>query len=56
VAASLCIEQVGMPQLTAPASAGTSELWNGISVEDRLRELKERTARSSEKPVPRTTT
>jgi len=45
VAASLCIEQVGMPQLTASASAGKSERWNGISVEDRLRELKQRTAR-----------
>jgi sugar/nucleoside kinase (ribokinase family) len=56
VAASLCIEQVGMPQLTAPASAGTPELWNGISVEDRLRELKERTARSPEKGVTSTTT
>lgn len=56
VAASLCIEQVGMPQLTAPASAGTSELWNGISVEDRLRELKERTARSPEKGATSTTT
>jgi sugar/nucleoside kinase (ribokinase family) len=56
VSASLCIEQVGMPQLTAPASAGKSELWNGISVEDRLRELKERTARSHETSVPSTTT
>jgi sugar/nucleoside kinase (ribokinase family) len=56
VAASLCIEQVGMPQLTASASTGTSELWNGISVEDRLRELKERTARSPEKGLTSTTT
>lgn len=56
VAASLCIEQVGMPQLTTTASSGTAELWNGISVEERLRELKERTARSHEKLLSNTTT
>ena len=52
VAASLCIEQVGMPQLTA--STGTTELWNGISVEGRLLELKERTARSRNQQTPTT--
>jgi sugar/nucleoside kinase (ribokinase family) len=56
VAASFCIEQVGMPQLTTTASSGTAELWNGISVEERLRELKERTARSHEKLLSNTTT
>lgn len=56
VAASLCIEQVGMPQLTTTTSSGAAELWNGISVEERLRELKERTARSHEKLLSNTTT
>lgn len=41
VAASLCIEQVGMPQL-ADFPSGGKELWNGVSVEDRLRDLKQR--------------
>lgn len=53
VAASFCIEQVGMPQLTRSASASEPELWNGVSVEERLQELKEteKNARSIEKPV-----
>lgn len=38
VAASLCIEQVGMPQL-ADFPSGGKELWNGVSVEDRLRDM-----------------
>lgn len=41
VAASFCIEQVGMPRLTAANSQGT-ELWNGVSVQERLQELKKR--------------
>ncbi|KAM0712506.1 hypothetical protein Q7P37_011603 [Cladosporium fusiforme] len=41
VAASFCIEQVGMPQLTAVNTPGV-ELWNGVSVEERLQELKKR--------------
>lgn len=41
VAASFTIEQVGMPQLT-PSSGSASELWNGASVEERLRDFKQR--------------
>lgn len=41
VAASFTIEQVGMPQLT-PSADGTTELWNGVSVEERLRDFKQR--------------
>ena len=47
VAASLCIEQVGMPRLTV-SSAGSSELWNGVSVNDRLRDLKKRSESGSQ--------
>jgi sugar/nucleoside kinase (ribokinase family) len=46
VAASFTIEQVGMPQLT-PAAAGATELWNSVSVEERLREFRQRTASSN---------
>lgn len=41
VAASFCIEQVGMPRLTA-ADSQAAELWNGVSVQERLQELKKR--------------
>jgi sugar/nucleoside kinase (ribokinase family) len=41
VAASFTIEQVGMPQLT-PSTADTTELWNGVSVQERLREFQQR--------------
>lgn len=41
VAASFTIEQVGMPQPT-PSVDGTTELWNGVSVEKRLRDFKQR--------------
>jgi sugar/nucleoside kinase (ribokinase family) len=39
VAASLAIEQVGMPRL---GSDGQNETWNGVKVEDRLAEYKKR--------------
>lgn len=42
VAASFCIEQVGMPQLTSPAASEKAERWNGVSVGDRLKEVKSR--------------
>lgn len=42
VAASFCIEQVGMPQLTSKQQDPEGELWNGVSVADRLEELMER--------------
>lgn len=42
VAASLCIEQVGMPQLTSSSLANEVELWNNVSVMDRLQDLKTR--------------
>lgn len=41
IAASLCIEQVGMPQLTS-STTDKVELWNNVSVTDRLQELKNR--------------
>ena len=41
VAASFTIEQVGMPQLT-PSAGGTTELWNGVSVQERLQDFKQR--------------
>jgi sugar/nucleoside kinase (ribokinase family) len=41
IAASFTIEQVGMPQLTS-STAGTMELWNGVSVQERLREFQQR--------------
>ncbi|KAK3670822.1 hypothetical protein LTR78_009266 [Recurvomyces mirabilis] len=45
VAASYCIEQVGMPVLTTPHNAGTNEQerWNGSDVNERLAEFRERT-------------
>lgn len=43
VAASFCIEQVGMPQLSKGATPG-AELWNGVSVQERLQDLKQRSA------------
>jgi hypothetical protein len=47
VAASFAIEQVGTPALTRrqeglEGSAEKGELWNGVSVEDRLREFLKR--------------
>ena len=39
VAASLTIEQVGMPQLTS-STEDTAELWNGVSVRERLQAFK----------------
>ncbi|UJO13671.1 uncharacterized protein CLAFUR5_03335 [Fulvia fulva] len=44
VAASLCIEQVGMPSLTKASTDGKSEKWNGVSVPERLEEFQRRTA------------
>ena len=57
VAASLAIEQVGVPVLTTAetsenenenqgpgAGAGARETWNGVSVEDRFEEFKTRLA------------
>jgi sugar/nucleoside kinase (ribokinase family) len=41
VAASFTIEQVGMPQLTA-STDDTTELWNGVSVQERLRDFQQR--------------
>jgi sugar/nucleoside kinase (ribokinase family) len=41
VAASFTIEQVGMPQLT-PSAEDTTELWNGVSVKERLQDYKQR--------------
>lgn len=45
VAASFCIEQVGVPQLQTVVSTATctDELWNGDSVQDRLEEYRKRT-------------
>lgn len=45
VAASFCIEQVGMPQLETVISTATctDELWNEESVEDRLKDYRKRT-------------
>lgn len=43
VAASLTIEQVGMPILT-PAMDGQAELWNDVNVLERLAEYRKRTA------------
>jgi sugar/nucleoside kinase (ribokinase family) len=40
VAASYCIEQVGMPELSR--NGNDEELWNGTIVQDRLRELRRR--------------
>jgi hypothetical protein len=40
VAASYCIEQVGMPELSHDANSG--ERWNGSVVQDRLEQLKQR--------------
>jgi sugar/nucleoside kinase (ribokinase family) len=45
VAASFTIEQVGMPRIT-PSADGTIELWNGVSVEERLQDFKQRTKSS----------
>jgi sugar/nucleoside kinase (ribokinase family) len=46
VAASFCIEQVGVPSLTTVVSTSTctDELWNDESVLDRLEEYRERTS------------
>jgi sugar/nucleoside kinase (ribokinase family) len=46
VAASFCIEQVGMPTLTTVVSTSTctDELWNDESVDDRHKEYRERTS------------
>lgn len=44
VAASFCIEQTGMPQLTASSASGKAEEWNGVSVFERLTEFSKRTA------------
>ena len=46
VAASFCIEQVGVPALETIVSTATctDELWNGESVADRLKEYRERTS------------
>jgi len=45
VAASFCIEQVGVPELHTIMSTATctDELWNEESVDDRLKEYRERT-------------
>lgn len=45
VAASLCIEQVGMPELTTQSKdkTGEGERWNGCSVKERLEEFRKRT-------------
>lgn len=51
IAASFTIEQVGMPQLT-PSSGGASELWNGVSVEDRLKDFKQRSKPRLRESVP----
>jgi sugar/nucleoside kinase (ribokinase family) len=45
VAASFTIEQVGMPHVTLSAES-TTELWNGVSVEERLQDFKQRTKSS----------
>ncbi len=44
VAASFCIEQVGVPSLktVVATSTCTDELWNDESVDDRLKEFRER--------------
>ncbi|KAK5175151.1 uncharacterized protein LTR77_000288 [Saxophila tyrrhenica] len=46
VAASFCIEQVGVPELETIISTATctDELWNGESVHDRLEEYRKRTS------------
>ncbi|KAK3707162.1 hypothetical protein LTR37_012331 [Vermiconidia calcicola] len=46
VAASFCIEQVGMPTLTTVVATATctDELWNDESVTDRLTEYRDRTS------------
>lgn len=41
IAASFAIEQVGMPTLEKGVN-GETERWNGVRVEDRLREFRER--------------
>ncbi|KAF1955365.1 Ribokinase-like protein [Byssothecium circinans] len=41
VAASFALEQIGLPDLVKDERGG-QELWNGVSVMDRLREYKER--------------
>lgn len=44
VAASFCIEQTGMPQLTASAGSDRAEEWNGVDVSKRLSDFSRRTA------------
>ena len=45
VAASLCIEQVGMPALAREdEGGGREERWNGCSVSERLEEFRRRTS------------
>lgn len=46
VAASFCIEQVGMPQLNGP-TVEEGEEWNGVNVQRRLEEYRERLHPSS---------
>lgn len=45
VAASLCIEQVGVPELTSGGGdSGDEERWNGCGVRERLEEFRRRTS------------
>lgn len=44
VAASLCIEQVGVPKITSPATDEAAERWNGEVVSERLEDFRKRTA------------
>lgn len=43
VAASFCIEQTGMPQLTRATGSVTAEKWNGVTVFERLTDFMKRT-------------
>ena len=43
VAASFCIEQVGVPKLTTKQTNEADETWNGVSVMERLAEYRRRT-------------